>query len=358
MKKRLIALVLCSVMLMLSACQTSTPEPSSNPSTPADPGTVQTENGGGAETKVDPIRFSWGTSGSSTGGYIVAAGIANVVNQHSDILTIDVEASAGQGENLRNLADGIISVGQGNNDGTYYYYTSTGAYADGAGDTNIRDLFPLPRYVHHVVVAENSGIFSMDDLKGKRVAVGTAGSGYYTWSETILTAAGMTFDDINPVYIQPTEAVTAMSDGQIDALMFANFMPWGSLTDLCSNTPVRFINVDEKIIDNMHDINPAYKAYTIPANTYPGQTEEITTSSQTAMVWTFYDSLSEEHAYEFVKTVWESFDDWVGVHDSCKYMSIDDAVADMVVPLHAGAYRYYKEIGLDIPDDLIPPEAS
>lgn len=114
-----------------------------------------------------------GTGSSSGAWYIIGGGISNAVNLNSSQFTITNEASSGGGENLRNLQEGNVDIVMLNCDMGYFYYTSTDSY-EGAGSDTLRSMIAMPSSPMHIVVKAGSGIDSLDDLKGKSIAVGTA----------------------------------------------------------------------------------------------------------------------------------------------------------------------------------------
>ncbi len=113
----------------------------------------------------------------------------------------------------------------------------------------------------------------------------------------------------------------------------------------------------DKQLDDINHIANSWFRFEIPANTYPRQAEKVNTIAQPNILMTT-TSIDDQLVYELTKTMFENLPEVHQVHSAAKYITTENALKGVSVPLHLGAYRYYKEIGLDIPDYLIPPEAQ
>jgi TRAP transporter TAXI family solute receptor len=303
------------------------------------------------------IKLALGSAASTGATYSICGSIANTVCEYSEKVHLTSEVSGGTSENIRNLKNGIIEFGIINTDNAYYFWSKTGPYA-ARGSDKLRGVWLMFPYVMHVVVPANANIHSIDDLRGKRVALGTAGSGYESFARTVLKAYDMTYDDVEEMLISPTQMVDALKDGNVDAFFLPINVPVGSITDLTMAMDIRLLPIDEKRMQKLKEINKAFTPYTIPANTYKGQQQPVTAPSQKGMIVSFADKVGDDEVYEVVRNMWEHRDMWKDTHSTCAYMTLETALTGMPIPLHSGAYRYYKEKGLAIPEDLVPPEAK
>jgi TRAP transporter TAXI family solute receptor len=301
-------------------------------------------------------RLALGSAASTGATYSICGSIANAVCEYSDKVHLTSEVSGGTAENIRNLKDGTIEFGIINTDNAYYFWASLGTYKN-AGSNKLRGVWSMFPYVMHVVTPAGSDIKSIGDLRGKRIALGTPGSGYESFARTVLAAYSMTYDDVEEMLISPTQMVDALKDGQVDAFFLPINVPVGSITDLTMSMDISLLSIDELHMENLQKINKAFIPYAIPPNTYKNQTERVIAPSQKGMIVAFADKVSDEDVYEVVKNMWEHREAWEHAHSTCAEMTIETTLAGMPIPLHNGAYKYYKEKGLRISPELVPPEA-
>lgn len=302
-------------------------------------------------------RLALGSAASTGATYSICGSIANVVCEHSTKVHLTSEVSGGTSENIRNLRAGIIEFGIINTDNAYYFWSSQGPYKN-IGSDKLRSVWSMFPYVMHIVVAADSDIKSIDDLRKKRIAVGTAGSGYESFARTVLSVHGLSYDDVQAMLISPTQMIDSLKDGKVDAFFLPINVPVGSITDLTMSLDIRLLPIDAQRMKRLHAINKAFTLHIIPANTYKGQEQQIRVPAQKGIVVAFADKVDEEAVYEVVKNMWEYREKWKDTHGTCSQMTLDSTVQGLPIPLHIGAYKYYKEKGLKIPADLVPPEAK
>lgn len=300
--------------------------------------------------------LSVGTGSSSGVWYIIGGGIANAVNLNSQWFTLTSEAASGGGENLRNLQEGNIEIAMLNCDMGYYFYSSTDSY-EGAGDDSLRSLIALPSSAMHLVAKAGSGISGLDDLKGKRVAVGTAGSGYESFASKVVACAGLSYDDMKIQMINPSQFADAMKNGQIDAFFYPVQSPGSAITELSISTDVEILSLPDEFLKKFLGEYVGYVQYTIPAGTYKGQDQDVNTLATGQFVSTLRDSMTEDEVYVLMHDIFDNRDSWANVHVSCAEVT-DTNIGSLIVPLHAGAIRFYRERGVEIPEELIPEEAK
>ena len=296
-------------------------------------------------------------SGSSSGAwYVIGGGIANAVNLNSKWFTITNEAASGGGENLRNLKDGNIEIAMLNCDMGYYYYTSTGSYKN-AGRNTLRSLIALPSSAMHIVVRKGSGIKSLNDLKGKSIAVGRPGSGYELFARNVLDTAGLTYDDMSVQKINPSQMSDAMKNGQIDAFFYPVQAPGSAITELSLTSDVEILSLSEDFRKKYMSEHVGYVDYVIPANTYSKLDTEIHTLATGQFIATDRDVLSADEVYVLMHDIFDNRDAWIGSHATCKEIT-NANIKSIIVPLHAGAVKYYLEQGVNVPENIVPAEAK
>lgn len=195
-----------------------------------------------------------------------------------------------------------------------------------------------------IVANADSGIKTLEDLKGKRISVGAARSGTELNARAILKAAGLSYDDFSKVeYLPFGESVELMKNRQLDATLQSAGLGVSSIRDLAASVDIVVVPVAAEIVEKVGDA--AYQPAIIPANTYAGQTVDLPTAAIPNFLVTQSD-VSDELAYQMTKVLYENLDTFKTSHNAIKDMDIKNAVKGMPVPLHPGAERYYKEQGI------------
>ena len=195
-----------------------------------------------------------------------------------------------------------------------------------------------------IVASADSGIRTLADLKGKRVSVGAAKSGTELNARAILTAAGMTYADLGKTeYLPFGESVELIKNRQLDATLQSAGLGVASIRDLATSVKIVVVSVPADVVAKIGD--PAYQATVIPAGTYEGQTADVQTAAIPNFLVT-HSGVSDELAYQMTKALYDNLDTMYAAHNAAKAIKRDNAVKGMPVPLHPGAARYYREVGL------------
>jgi TRAP transporter TAXI family solute receptor len=198
-----------------------------------------------------------------------------------------------------------------------------------------------PNYVQ-VVASEESGIRTLQDLKGKRLSVGAPASGTELNARAMLAAAGLSYDDLGQVeYLPFAESVELMKNRQLDATLQSAGLGVASIRDLATSIPIVVVEVPADVVEKA---GSPYVAATIPAGTYEGQAADVQTAAVPNYLVTHSD-VSEEVVYEMTKALFEHLDDMVAAHAAAGAIKLEEAAKNPPAPLHPGAERYYKEVG-------------
>ena len=183
-------------------------------------------------------------------------------------------------------------------------------------------------------------------MKGKHFAVASAGSSVYNECETHFTAAGLSFpDDIKAEYITFTDAADMLQNGSIDGAWIMSGAPASAVTQALTGG-AHLVEIDDNLIKELKAKYPWYTSYTIKAGTYPNQDKDVKTSA-IKMVMFCRGDLPEDVVYQLTKTLWEHMDELGQSQKNLKGLTAENAVKDIAdIPLHPGAAKYYKEIGV------------
>ena len=190
-------------------------------------------------------------------------------------------------------------------------------------------------------------IKSVADLKGKAVSIGAPGSGVYFNAMDVLTAAGLTLDDIQPQYLSFGDSTDGLKDGKIQAAFIVAGAPTPAITELCTTNSAYLVPIDGDIAATLMAGSPYYTAYTVPAGTYAGQTEDVTTVTVKATLIVSADA-SEEDVYAITAAIFDNIDAITVEHAKGAELSLENATTGMAAPFHAGAAKYFKEKGVEV----------
>ena len=240
---------------------------------------------------------------------------------------------AGRGEAAISLGDSLSDAWKGNEEASFKVPLK-----------KLRTIAALyPNYIHFVAVAD-SGIKSLADIKGKRISVGAPKSGTELNVREILKAAGISYKDFAKVeYLSYAESVELMKNRQLDVTLLSSGLGVAALRDLATSQKVVFLTIPADIVAKIND--PAFQVGVIPAKTYEGQDADVSTISVQNYLVT-HEGVSTETVYTMTKSMFENLDQMVAAHAAAKAIKRENAAKAPPAPLHAGAEKYYREVGL------------
>ncbi len=332
MRKRVTSIILATVLslsVVLTGCSNSSAGGASAPEAtkPA--------------KKQDVVIGTGGTAGTY---YVIAAAMASAINNNSQTINVIAQPSKGSVENLNLAHSGDIQMGMSNSDGVYFAANGTNMY-EKTGKLNISGLMSLYMSAGQMATLKTSGIETYADLKGKKVVLGPPSTTIVEMSKAILTAYGIDPEkDITPYYLSFDEGLQKLTDGEVDASFFVAGIPTSAMINATSTGNVKLVDVDQEIIDKIAAEKPYYIPFKIPAGTYKGTDKDINTFKIMTEIFVNND-VPEEVAYEFVKQALENIDEYKEAHVVAKEITPETAVKTSA-PLHPGAAKYYKEIGV------------
>jgi TRAP transporter TAXI family solute receptor len=200
-----------------------------------------------------------------------------------------------------------------------------------------------PNYIQ-IVAAADSGIKTLADLKGKRVAVGAPKSGTELNARDIFKGAGMSYADFSKVeYLPFGESVELMKNRQLDATLISAGLGVAAVRDLATAVKITIVPIPADVVKKIGEA--AYQPSTVPANTYGGQTTEVATVAIQNFLVT-HEGVSADTVYKMTKSMFDNLDTMYAAHAAAKVITKEGGPKNPPVPLHAGAEKYYKEVGL------------
>lgn len=295
----------------------------------------------------------------STGGtyYPVGTILASLWNEKlADVgINASAQSSGGSVENLNMLKAKEAQLAIAMSNLTLFSYEGKERFKDNRFE-DVRFITALWPDVTQFVVTKDSGINTFADIRGKRFAVGGAGSGTEYSTRIILKeVAGLTYDDFQPEHLGYFEAATAMQNGQLAGMNAEGGIPTAAVSELyASKTPVKMLEFSDEDFTKVHRVAPYYMKVIIPSGTYTKQDKEIYTIGVKSVLIGRAD-LDEELVYNLLKVMYDNLDEIKKSHKALEYLNLGRAVEGLPpVPLHPGAVKFYKEKGIDIPGHLLP----
>ena len=313
--KKLLALVLCLAMVFgLTAC-----------------------GGAGAMTM--------GTGGTA-GTYYAYGGILGNQIKTSAGITVNVVSTDGSKANILGIDAGNYQLATVQSDVMAYAAAGTRSFETEGALDSFRVIGGLYAEALQLVTMDPE-IKSVADLKGKKVSIGAAGSGVYFNAMDVLAAAGLTEADIIPQYQSFGDSADALKDRKIDAAFIVAGAPTPAIQELCTSATAYLVPIDGDIAAKLMAASPYYTTYKVPAGTYNGQTEDVTTVTVKATL-IVSTSADEEAVYNVTKAIFDNIDTITAAHAKGAELSLDNATSGMTAPFHAGAAKYFKEKGIDV----------
>ena len=285
-------------------------------------------------------------TGGTAGTYYGYGGILGTQIKNSAGITVNVVSTDGSKANILGINTGNYQLGTVQSDVMAYAWSGSRSFESEGAITSFRVIGGL--YAEAVqLVTMNPEIKSVADLAGKKVSIGAAGSGVYFNAMDVLTAAGLTENDIIPQYQSFADSADALKDGKIDAAFIVAGPPTPAITELFTTNTAYLVPIDGAVAEKLMADCPYYTVHAIPANTYKGQTEEVKTVTVKATL-IVSASASEDDVYKITKAIFDNIEAITTAHAKGAELSIENATSGMTAPFHAGAAKYFAEKGVTV----------
>lgn len=329
LKSPLLLSAMLSAILGLTAC--SSPSSENSESAAADSSATD-------ENKLDTKFLTIATGGASGPYNIIGTSLSEVyvktfgVNSKTQTTGASVEnvnlLTQGKVDMVLALSDVVTDAVEGKNNFDKPI-------------TNIQQLAVLYPNVVQIVTTKKSGIKNIEDLKGKRIAVGDQGSGTEVNARTLLEGFGITYDDVTVDYLGFSEAADGMKAGKIEAAFFSSGLPNSSLMELEQGLDLQLVTIDQNKLKEIIQSKPYFKTFEIPAGTYGNDAAIPTAAIMNALLVS--SDLSEADGYKLTKALFDNLDGLKTAHQAANDISLEMASEGMVAPIHPGAKKYYGE---------------
>ncbi|HOG18593.1 MAG: NMT1/THI5 like protein [Syntrophaceae bacterium PtaU1.Bin231] len=290
---------------------------------------------------AETTRLSIVTAGTGGVFYVYGGAVASVVSKNVPGLNMTAESTGGSVENMKILAKKQADLATTSADVLYQAFHDFKNSKHFKEKVDVRALFNMYSQPHHLMALAKSDVKTVKDLKGKRVVVGSPGSGTEVKTKMLLQALGITYKDFTPEFLSFTEGAEALQDGTVAAAFLGVSYPAPAVVSLALTTPIRLIPFSDAEIATISKAYPFLSKSIIPGKTYKGVDQDTQTISVQTLVVCRAD-LSDDIAYKIVKTVFDRKKDLDQIHSAFRETTLEDATST-IVPLHPGAVKFYKE---------------
>lgn len=281
------------------------------------------------------------TGGTAGTYYPIGGAMAEILNKAIPGMNASAQSTGASVANINMLKDGSVDLAIVQNDLTYYASNGTEMFKDKKMD-NLRGIATLYPETCQIVTLQDSGIETIADFRGRRVAVGAAGSGTEANARQIMEAYGVTYSDISVQYLSFSEAASALKDGNVDVAFVTAGYPTAAIQDIASQRKVRLIPVEESKADMLAAKYPFYTKTKIPAGTYAGFDQNVPAVSVMAMLVTT-DKMDDAMGGEVAKALFSNLDRLQAAHSVGKLITKESAMNGMSVKMNGGAEKFFKQ---------------
>ncbi len=303
---------------------------------------------------------------ATTGGTYYPVGVAlatltKIKLEPETGVSLSAISSAGSAENVRllRLNEAQFAILQG----IYgaWAWNGTGPLAAEGRQSYLRSVTLLWRNAEHFVVrADLVSSGTMDDLnllKGKKFSIGSRNSGAEASNRYILRSLGIDPDTaLTPVHQGYSMSADSLQNGTIMGMSTPAGVPVSAVTRAFAapGSDLRILSFTEQQLALVNAQFPLWSFQIIEADTYPGQTFAVQTIGHSNFLAVRAD-VDADAVYKITKAIYDNLDFLNNIHKATTDMALEKAVQDLPAPLHPGAAQFYSELGLEIPETLLPP---
>ena len=281
------------------------------------------------------------TGGTAGAYYPIGGAVADILNKNIPGANASAQSTGAAVANVNLLKEGKVEIAFLQNDIAYYAVNGTEMFKD-KKVPNIYGLATLYPETVQIVTLKKSGIKSIADFKGKKIAVGAAGSGTECNARQIMAAYGLKYDDMKVQYLSFAEAASALKDGNVDAAFVTAGFPTAAIQDIATQHEVYLIPVDADKADAVMKQYPFYTKVVIKKGTYAKQDADCDALAIRCMLGVT-DKMDEQTAYDVTKAIFTHLDRLKQSHSAAAVVSKESAMDGMSVKVHAGADKFFKE---------------
>lgn len=301
-------------------------------------------DGGVSESNALDGEFITVLTGGSSGVYYPLGGTMAKIYQSAGAKA-NSQSTAASAANATTINQGKAEIGFSMGDTAADAYEGIDSFEEQGAQENLRSIASLYTNYLQIVATKDSGIKTIEDLKGKRVAVGAPASGTEISAKRVLAAYDLTYDDITADYLSFAEGVEGMKNGNVDAVVISSGLPNAGIMELATSKEITIVEIDEDKILEMQEEYPTFYPTIVPGDTYDDMEGDVNTVGVSNVLITHKD-VPDDVAYAMTKELFDNIEELRNTHNAAKDVKVETALENLPAPLHPGAKKYYDEMGV------------
>ncbi len=336
---RVLGLVMAGVMLLSAAGCSNKPVNSGSSGSGATQAAQAAETQAAEDAKVT-VRIGGGPSSGSN--YTTFAGIGNLIMKDNPNYLVNTEISTGSQENIRMIQNGTVQFGVAMTDVEEAAFKGIREFENGAVEIcHVMSGYPT---MLHMMVPADSEVDSIGDLKGKKLAVSKGAMAQY-YMPILLEAYGLSVDDVQITEIALQDICDAINDGNADFGVHITPYTSSPIADLAATKGIKLISIDAEHVEKITTDYPYFFECTIPGGTYTGvDNDTVVLGTRNSLICG--KNVPDDVVYTVVKCIVEHENDLADIYPQAIHFNKDNAIEGLLIDLHPGAEKYYKEIGV------------
>jgi uncharacterized protein len=290
---------------------------------------------------AENLRLMTGPQGGSW--YPMGGAIKNVVEGAVPDTSLQVLPGAGIA-NVKAVDSGKADIAFANSVSTVDAINGKPPFEEAV--TNVCHLATLYPQYFQIVTTADTGIESLDQLKGRGLTTQPVGNTGEAITAHLVEAAGLSYDDLSGVdFMSYNDSVALLKDGNSEVFTLGTTVPASAIMDLASARDIRLLAVDDDLLAKMQELNPGYQRIEVPAGSYPGQDEAVPTIGYTTHVIVRCD-LPDETVSGILEQIVDHQQDLASVAKAIGDTTLEQMAADIGVPFHPAAEQFFKDKGV------------
>ena len=291
------------------------------------------------------INISIGSCPVGCTAYTWSAGIADVVNRNVDGVRMTAEETKGYVANIKLLQREELEASMATSLSSYEAYSGTGTFKGGK-QGEILSWMAIAPVAMHVITLADGDVKSLADLKGKRIGMGQPGGTSMLDADAFMETLGLKADaDFEPFRVRLGNMVSMLADGNLDVALWNGSFPLPPVKKLTAQHEIRLIGVSDDVYKKHQAAYAPYFRLSIPGNLYAGAANDTPTFGL-ANGLVILKKIPEKVVYDMTKAIFENLDKLKGVHPAFGRVTKETVLNGFGAPLHPGALKYYREIGV------------
>ncbi len=303
-------------------------------------------SGDGDKPARGNVIMTFGTADTGGSMYPAGAAVSQVWTNNVEGVKCNTQTSTGSFQNCQDVSTGEVDVAVATSDVVLNAYNGTGKFADIGKLDNLRVIGAVYTSVLSGVALKSSGLTYINELLGKRVAVGPAASATENATLAAFDVMGIDSSNTSLENLGLGDGADSVGDGILDAAFGFAGLPIGGQLNLAATKEIQVLDMTQEEIDKVLAGNAAYIQTKIPAGTYTGQDNDANTFGVKCLIIVTAD-MDADLVYDLCKAMNEHTEELAAGNALLKDMTDPSFLCtQMPIPLHDGAQKYYSEQGL------------